>query len=93
MIGTCGFWIGFGVGLAALIGLYAILSFQRLEIFKMLLSSFFPLLILILDTEQPDVQASLDTAELTELNRRVGIELEDADAVALSWLQAEGLVS
>jgi TRAP-type mannitol/chloroaromatic compound transport system permease large subunit len=43
-----GFWIGFGVGLAALIGLYTILSFQRLEIFKMLLSSFFPLLILIL---------------------------------------------
>jgi TRAP-type mannitol/chloroaromatic compound transport system permease large subunit len=43
-----GFWIGFGVGLAALVGLYAILSFQRLEIFKMLLSSFFPLLIMIL---------------------------------------------
>ena len=43
-----GFWIGFGVGLAALIGLYAMLSFQRLEVFKMLLSSFFPLVILIL---------------------------------------------
>lgn len=42
------FWIGFGVGLAALIGLYAMLSFQRLEVFKMLLSSFFPLVILIL---------------------------------------------
>ena len=39
------------------------------------------------------ISASLDTAELTELNRRVGIELEDAGAVALSWLQAEGLVS
>lgn len=38
------------------------------------------------------ISASLDTAELTELNRRVGIELEDADVVALSWLQAEGLV-
>jgi TRAP-type mannitol/chloroaromatic compound transport system permease large subunit len=43
-----GFWIGFGVGLAALIGLYAMLSFQRLEVFKMLLSSFFPLVILIM---------------------------------------------
>ncbi len=42
------FWIGFGVGLAALVGLYAMLSFQRLEVFKMLLSSFFPLVILIL---------------------------------------------
>lgn len=43
-----GFWIGFAVGLAALVGLYAMLSFQRLEIFKMLLASFFPLVILIL---------------------------------------------
>jgi TRAP-type mannitol/chloroaromatic compound transport system permease large subunit len=43
-----GFWIGFGVGLAALIGLYAMLSFQRLEVFKMLLSSFFPLVIMIM---------------------------------------------
>jgi TRAP-type mannitol/chloroaromatic compound transport system permease large subunit len=43
-----GFWIGFAVGLAALIGLYALLSFQRLEVFKMLLASFFPLVILIL---------------------------------------------
>jgi TRAP-type mannitol/chloroaromatic compound transport system permease large subunit len=42
------FWIGFGVGLAALVALYGMLSFQRLEIFKMLLSSFFPLVILIL---------------------------------------------
>jgi len=42
------FWIGFGVGLAALVALYGMLSFQRLEIFKMLLTSFFPLVILIL---------------------------------------------
>jgi TRAP-type mannitol/chloroaromatic compound transport system permease large subunit len=45
---TRGYWIGFGVGLMALLAFYAILSFQRLEVFKMLLSSFFPLLILIL---------------------------------------------
>ncbi|GAP36499.1 TRAP transporter large permease subunit [Piscinibacter sakaiensis] len=45
---STGFWIGFGVGLAALVGFYAMLSFQRLEIFKMLLASFFPLLVLIL---------------------------------------------
>jgi TRAP-type mannitol/chloroaromatic compound transport system permease large subunit len=43
-----GYWIGLGVGFAALCGLYALLSFQRLEVFKMLLASFFPLLILIL---------------------------------------------
>ncbi|KNZ31157.1 MAG: C4-dicarboxylate ABC transporter [Methylibium sp. NZG] len=45
---SANFWIGFGVGLAALVAFYGILSFQRLEIFKMLLASFFPLLILIL---------------------------------------------
>jgi TRAP-type mannitol/chloroaromatic compound transport system permease large subunit len=38
-------WIGAGVALAAF---YALLSFQRLEIFKLLLTSFFPLLVLIL---------------------------------------------
>ena len=43
-----GFWITFAV-LGALLALfYAMLSFARLEIFKMLLTSFFPLLILIL---------------------------------------------
>ena len=45
---TRGFWIGAGIGALALVGFYALLSFQRLEIFKMLLSSFFPLLVLIL---------------------------------------------
>lgn len=43
-----GYWIGLGVGGVALLAFYAILSFARLEIFKMLLSSFFPLLVLIL---------------------------------------------
>jgi len=45
---TPGFWIGTAVGVLALVLFYAILSFQRLEIFKMLLASFFPLMILIL---------------------------------------------
>jgi TRAP-type mannitol/chloroaromatic compound transport system permease large subunit len=45
---TRGWWIGAGVGALALFGFYALLSFQRLEIFKMLLASFFPLLVLIL---------------------------------------------
>ena len=43
-----GYWIGLGVGAAALAAFYAVLSYARLEIFKMLLSSFFPLLVLIL---------------------------------------------
>jgi TRAP-type mannitol/chloroaromatic compound transport system permease large subunit len=42
------YWIAFAVGFAALVAFYAIFSFARLEIFKMLLSSFFPLAILIL---------------------------------------------
>ena len=45
---TRGFWIGTVIGALALVAFYALLSFQRLEIFKMLLSSFFPLLVLIL---------------------------------------------
>jgi TRAP-type mannitol/chloroaromatic compound transport system permease large subunit len=45
---TRGYWIGVGVGALALLAFYALLSFQRLEVFKMLLGSFFPLLILIL---------------------------------------------
>ncbi|MDP3521300.1 MAG: TRAP transporter large permease subunit, partial [Hydrogenophaga sp.] len=43
-----GYWIGLGVGALALAVFYGILSYTRLEVFKMLLSSFFPLLIMIL---------------------------------------------
>lgn len=43
-----GYWIGLGAGALALVGFYALLTFQRLEIFKMLLTSFFPLVVLIL---------------------------------------------
>ena len=43
-----GYWIGLGAGAAALAVFYALLSFTRLEVFKMLLTSFFPLLVLIL---------------------------------------------
>ena len=42
------YWITLGVAAAAVLAFYALLSFTRLEIFKMLLTSFFPLLILIL---------------------------------------------
>ncbi len=43
-----GFWIGTGVGALALAVYYGLLSFTRFEVFKMLLTSFFPLLVLIL---------------------------------------------
>ena len=43
-----GYWIGLATGGAALLVFYGLLSFTRLEVFKMLLSSFFPLLVLIL---------------------------------------------
>ena len=43
-----GYWIGVGIAAVALAGYYVLLDFARLEIFKMLLASFFPLLILIL---------------------------------------------
>jgi len=43
-----GFWIALGVGTLVLVGFYAIFSVKRLEIFRMLLASFFPLVVLIL---------------------------------------------
>ena len=43
-----GYWIALGICLAGLAIFYAIFSFVRLEIFKMLLTSFFPLTILII---------------------------------------------
>lgn len=41
------FWIVLGIGTAIMLIFYALFTFARLEIFKMLLSSFFPLAILI----------------------------------------------
>jgi TRAP-type mannitol/chloroaromatic compound transport system permease large subunit len=41
-------WLGVAVGAVALVVLYGVMSFQRLEVFKLLLGSFFPLLVLIL---------------------------------------------
>lgn len=43
-----GFWVTLGVFGAMIALFYAFLSFTRLEVFKMLLTSFFPLMILIL---------------------------------------------
>ncbi|MEI8161842.1 MAG: TRAP transporter large permease subunit [Betaproteobacteria bacterium] len=43
-----GYWISFGIGIASMAVFYAIFTFARLEIFKMLLGSFFPLAMLIL---------------------------------------------
>ncbi len=42
------YWIMFGSGVILLALFYAVFTFQRLEIFKMLLASFFPLVVLIL---------------------------------------------
>ncbi len=42
------YWIVLAVGTACLLVFYAIFTFARLEIFKMLLSSFFPLAVMIL---------------------------------------------
>jgi TRAP-type mannitol/chloroaromatic compound transport system permease large subunit len=42
------YWITFGIGAAALALFYAMFTFARMEIFKMLLGSFFPLAMLII---------------------------------------------
>lgn len=43
-----GYWVALAIGLAALVVFYAIFTFARLEVFKMLLGSLFPLMFLIL---------------------------------------------
>jgi TRAP-type mannitol/chloroaromatic compound transport system permease large subunit len=43
-----GYWIALGIVLTALVIFYVIFTFARLEIFKMLLASFFPLALIIL---------------------------------------------
>jgi len=43
-----GYWITLGILAAGLAAFYAIFTFERLEIFKMLLGSFFPLALIIL---------------------------------------------
>ncbi|HEU5296823.1 MAG TPA: TRAP transporter large permease subunit, partial [Burkholderiaceae bacterium] len=45
---SASYWIGLGVGVLLLAGFYALLTFERFQIFKMLLASFFPLVVLIL---------------------------------------------
>lgn len=42
------YWIAFGIGFAAMVLFYAFFTFARLEIFKMLLGSLFPLAFMIL---------------------------------------------
>ena len=42
------FWVTAGIGAALMAAFYAVLTFVRLEVFKMLLGSFFPLAVLIL---------------------------------------------
>lgn len=42
------YWIAFGIGFAAMVVFYAFFTFARLEIFKMLLGSLFPLAFMIL---------------------------------------------
>src|SRR4029077_12618023 len=41
-------WITFGIGAAVIAVTYALWNWERLQVFKMLLSSFFPLALLIL---------------------------------------------
>ena len=48
MAAPMSYWITFGIGAAALALFYAIFTFARFEIFKMLLGSFFPLAMLIM---------------------------------------------
>ena len=86
------FWITFGICAAGLVIFYAIFTFVRLEIFKMLLGSFFPLAILILGVLGADHRGAgdADRGGGDGVLRRVGpggrlrtVQLDDAQGVGL----------
>ncbi|MFO1328303.1 MAG: TRAP transporter large permease subunit [Rubrivivax sp.] len=100
---TRGLWIGIGVGVLALGVFYALLSYVRLEVFKMLLGSFFPLVVLILavlgsivlglatPTEAAAVGAFggyLLAAIYAVINRRVGTRARTFGLWLLLWAPA-----
>ena len=69
------FWVTLAIGAVALLAYYAMLTFARLEIFKMLLSSFFPLTLLILAVLGSIIVGLCTPAEAAALGALGGILL------------------
>src|SRR5690606_22352701 len=69
------FWIALAIGTVAILAYYAMLTFARLEIFKMLLGSFFPLTMLILAVLGSIIVGLCTPAEAAALGALGGILL------------------
>src|SRR5690606_24797396 len=69
------FWITLAIGAVAMLAYYAMLTFARLEIFKMLLSSFFPLTLLIMAVLGSIIVGLCTPAEAAALGALGGILL------------------
>jgi TRAP-type mannitol/chloroaromatic compound transport system permease large subunit len=72
------FWIVLAIGTVAILAYYAMLTFARLEVFKMLLSSFFPLTLLILAVLGSIIVGLCTPAEAAALGALGGIMLAAA---------------
>ena len=72
------FWIALAIGTVAILAYYAMLTFARLEIFKMLLGSFFPLTMLILAVLGSIIVGLCTPAEAAALGALGGILLAAA---------------
>ncbi len=80
------FWIVLGIGAAGLVALYLVFTFVRLEIFKMLLVSFFPLAVLILSVLGTIVFGLATPTEAAAIGSFGGFAL----AAVYSWAAAPG---
>jgi len=83
------FWVLAGVALAALAVLYRLWNWERLEIFKMLLTSFFPLAILILAVLGSIVFGFATPAEAAAVGAFGGFLLAVAYRVSAHWRAAQ----
>jgi len=77
-------WITFGIFMAILVIVYAVFTFVRLEIFKMLLTSFFPLALIILGVLGTIVVGLATPAEAAAMGAFGGLVLAAAYR-QLSW--------
>jgi TRAP-type mannitol/chloroaromatic compound transport system permease large subunit len=79
------FWIMFSVGLVAIALIYWLWNWERLQVFKMLLTSFFPLALLILAVLGSIVLGLATPAEAAALGAFGGVILAAAYRFAAQW--------
>jgi TRAP-type mannitol/chloroaromatic compound transport system permease large subunit len=79
------FWIALAIGLVAIAFIYGLWNWERLQIFKMLLTSFFPLALLVLAVLGSIVLGLSTPAEAAALGAFGGVILTAAYRFAAHW--------